>query len=173
MTHERKTQLGFGLGLGGGFFDLIVVPAVIIAILVLVAIPAYNDYKAQSFVREELAIVAPGAKAAVEKAFAARGPTDMSRRSSTGWIRPASRPNLQSMDIARNGTITLRFTEAVAPQAENQIEIVPVSGGKTLDLSEPANKGLRFEWQCGGPAGKTTLPEKYRPKDCRGAAAAK
>ena len=173
MTHERKTQLGFGLGLGGGFFDLIVVPAVIIAILVLVAIPAYNDYKAQSFVREELAIVAPGAKAAVEKAFAARGPTDMSRRSSTGWIRPASRPNLQSMDIARNGTITLRFTEAVAPQAENQIEIVPVSGGKTLDLSEPANKGLRFEWQCGGPAGKTTLPEKYRPKDCRGAAAPK
>jgi len=167
---RRKAHLGFGLGLGGGFFDLVVVPAVIIAILVLVAIPAYNDFKAQSFVREELAIVAPGAKAAVEKAFATRGPADMSRRSHTGWIRPASRPNLQSMDIARDGTITLRFTDAVAPQAENQIEIVPVSGGKALDLSEPANKGLRFEWQCGGPAGKTTLPEKYRPKDCRGAA---
>src|SRR5688572_25480755 len=169
---SRKEQLGFGLGLGGGFFELIVVPAVIIGILVLVAIPAYNDYKAKSFVNEELAIVAPGAKAAVEKTFATRGPADMSRRSNTGWIRP-TRPNLQSMDIDRDGTITLRFTDAVEPQAENQIQIVPVSGGKTLDLSAPANKGLKFEWQCGGPAGKTTLPEKYRPQDCRGAAAPK
>jgi hypothetical protein len=74
------------------------------------------------------------------------------------------------MDIARDGRITLRFTDAVAPEAENQIQIVPVSGGKALDLSESANKGLKFDWECGGPAGKTTLPEKFRPQDCRGAA---
>jgi hypothetical protein len=115
----------------------------------------------------------PGAKAAVERAFANRGPTDMSRRATTGWIRPESRQNVQSMAIEKDGTITLRFTDAVAPQAENQVQIVPVSGGKALDLSQPTNKGLKFEWQCGGPAGKTTLPEKLRPKDCRGAAAPK
>ncbi len=172
MTHiemRRKAQLGFGLGFGGGFFDMIVVPAVIIGILVLVAIPAYDNYRALARVSDELATVAPGAKAAVERTFASRGPADMSRRSTTGWIRPVSRENLQSMDIGKDGTITLRFTDAVAPQAENQIQIVPVSGGKPLDLSQPANKGLMFEWQCGGPAGRTTLPEKYRPKECRAA----
>jgi Tfp pilus assembly protein PilE len=169
----RKSQLGFGLGFGGGFFEWIVVPAVIIGILVLVAIPSYNNYRVLSRVNEELAIVVPPAKAAVEKAFATRGPADMSRRSNTGWIRPAPRQNLQSMDIARDGTITLRFTDSVAQQVENQIQIVPVSGGKALDLSQAANAGLKFEWQCGGSAGKTTLPEKYRPKDCRGATAPK
>ncbi len=170
---RRKAQLGFGLGLGGGFFDMIVVPAVIIAILVLVAIPAYTDFKARGFVDEELAAVVPGAKAAVERAFASRGPADMSRRSTTGWFMPTSRPYLQSMAIEKDGTITLRFTEAVAPQEENQVEIVPVSGGKAVDLSQPTNKGLKFEWKCGGPAGNTTLPGKLRPKDCRGAAAPK
>jgi Tfp pilus assembly protein PilE len=170
---NRKWQLGFGLGLGGGFFDMVVVPAIIIAILVFVAIPAYTDFKARASVNEELAAVVPGAKAAVERAFANRGPTDMSRRATTGWIRPESRQNVQSMAIEKDGTITLRFTDAVAPQAENQVQIVPVSGGKALDLSQPTNKGLKFEWQCGGPAGKTTLPEKLRPQDCRGAAAPK
>jgi Tfp pilus assembly protein PilE len=167
---RRKAQLGFGLGLGGGFFDMIVVPAIVIAILVLVAIPAYTEFKARSSVNDELATVVPAAKAAVERTFASRGPTDMSRRATTGWIRPASRQNVQSMAIEKDGTITLRFTDAVAPQAENQVQIVPVYGGKALDLSQPTNKGLKFEWQCGGPAGKTTLPEKFRPKDCRGPA---
>jgi Tfp pilus assembly protein PilE len=173
MTHNplRKAQLGFGLGFGGGFFDMVVVPAIVIAILLLVAIPAYTDFKAKASVNDELATVVPSAKAAVERTFATRGPTDMSRRATTGWIRPASRQNVQSMDIEKDGTITLRFTDAIAPQAENQVQIVPVSGGKALDLSQPANKGLKFEWQCGGAAGKTTLPEKLRPRDCRGAAA--
>jgi hypothetical protein len=43
--------------------------------------------------------------------------------------------------------------------------------GKPLDLSQPTNAGLKFEWQCGGPAGKSTLAEKIRPKECRGGAA--
>jgi hypothetical protein len=29
--------------------------------------------------------------------------------------------------------------------------------GKPLDLSQPTNAGLKFEWQCGGPASKSTL----------------
>lgn len=50
---RRKAQLGFGLGLGGGFFEMIVVPAVIITILVLVAIPAYNQFQARARVSEK------------------------------------------------------------------------------------------------------------------------
>ena len=168
---RRKAQLGFGLGLGGGFFDMVVVPAIMIAILVLIAIPAFNDYKARSRVSAGLAAAAT-ARDAVEKTFA-RAPADMSQRRNTRWIPPASREGVQSLAIARDGTITLRFTDEVAPQAENQLQIVPVSGGKPLDLSQPANAGLKFEWQCGGGAGKSTLPEKFRPKDCRIDSAAK
>ena len=177
MTSQRhpspRGQLGFGLGLGGGFFDMVVVPAIIISILVLVSIPAYDNYRGLSRVSKELTEVGAPAKAAVEKAFITRGPADMSRRSNTGWMRPGFRQHLQSADIARDGSITLRFTNDVAPQAENQIQIVPVSGGKALDLSQATNAGLKFEWQCGGPAGKSTLPEKFRPKECRAGNVAK
>jgi type IV pilus assembly protein PilA len=164
---RRKAQLGFGLGLRGNFVETLGIPAAIIAILAAVAIPAYSDFRAKARVTEELNAVAAPARTAVEKAFIARGPADMSRRSITGWMRPGFRPYLQSAGIAKNGTITLRFTDDVAPQAQNQIQIVPVSGGKPLDLSQAANAGLGFEWQCGGPAGRSTLPEKLRPENCR------
>ena len=168
----RKAQLGFGLGFHPSFFDTIVLPILIVGILALVAIPSFNNYLGLSRVSKELAEVAAPARAAVEKAFITRGPTDMSRRSSTGWLRPGFRQYLQSADIGKDGTITLRFTSEIAAQAENQIQIVPVSGGKPLDLSQATNAGLKFEWQCGGAAGKTTLPEKFRPKECRGSSAA-
>ena len=135
----RKRQLGFGLGFGGSFSDRVVVPAVIFAILAVVAIPSFVNYRVLSRVSNELAEVGAPAKAAIEKAFITRGPADMSRRSNTGWMRPGFRQYLQSADIAKDGTITLRFTGEVAPQAENQIQIVPVSGGKPLDLSQAAN----------------------------------
>jgi hypothetical protein len=168
-----KAQLGFGLGLGGNFIETLVIPAATLAVLAVVAVPAYYDYRAKARVIEELQAVAAPARIAVEKAFGVRGPADMSRRSNTGWLRPGFRQYLQSADIAKDGIITLRFTNEVAPRAENQIQIVPVSGGKLLDLSQPANAGLKFEWQCGGSAGKTTLPEKFRPKECRAGSASK
>lgn len=162
-----KKQRKFGLGFtGGGFWETIGMPLVIVAILAAVAVPAYLDYMKRSRVGEALALAAP-ARAAVEKAFAAKGPEDMSQRAKTGWTAPAPTQHLQSVAIAKNGAITLRFTESVAPQGESEIHIVPVSGGKALDLSSAASAGKKFEWQCGGAAGKTTLPEKYRPNDCR------
>jgi Tfp pilus assembly protein PilE len=162
---QRKRQRGFGLGLRSGVGDMLWTLA-IIGVLVAIAIPAYSDYAARSRVNDGLA-AAGSARAAVEKTFAAKGPTDMSRRANTGWMPPAFKEHLQSLAIARDGTITVRFTDAVAPQAENQVQIVPVSGGAPVDLSQAASAGRKFEWQCGGPAGKTTLPEKFRPTTCR------
>ena len=91
----------------------------------------------------------------------------MSQSAVTGWTAPAPTEHLQLAAIGKHGTITLRFAESVAPKGQNEVQIVPVSGGKAVDLSLAANAGRKFEWQCGGPAGKTTLPAEYRPKNCR------
>ena len=162
----RRAQRGFGLGFGGSFFDTIVLPLIMIGVLAAIAVPAYRDYRTRVRVTDGL-VLAASARAAVEKAFAAKGPADMSQRTITGWAAPAPGQHLQSAAIARDGTITLRFAEGVAPQGEHEIQIVPVAGGQPLDLSSAASAGRKFEWQCGGPAGRTTVLEKYRPKDCR------
>ena len=162
---KHKAQLGFGLGLHGSIGDTVVM-IVIFAVLVYIAVPAYNDYKALSLAVKAIESVVP-AKAAIEKSFAAKGPADMSQSAVTGWTAPAPTEQLQSVVIGRDGVITLRFTENVAPQGQSEIQIVPVIAGKAMDLSLAANAGRKFEWQCGGPAGKTTLQEKHRPKNCR------
>jgi type IV pilus assembly protein PilA len=163
MTH--KAQLGFGLGLHGSIGDTLVTLG-IIAVIAYIAVPAFRDYKALAHAVKAIESVTP-AKAAIEKSFAAKGPADMSQSAVTGWTAPAATEQLQSVVIGRDGVITLRFTDNVAPQGQNEIQIVPVVAGKAVDLSLAANAGRKFEWQCGGPAGKTTLPEKHRPKNCR------
>ena len=159
---NRKTQLGFGLGLGRDIPDLLWTLA-IIGVLAAIAVPAYQDFLAVSRVAEALKTAA-GAKSAVEKAFAAIGPMSMTQ---SGWKPPAATEYVQSITIAADGMVTLQFKDTIAPQGQNVVQIVPVSGGKALDLSAAAAAGKKFEWQCGGPAGKTTLPEKRRPKSCR------
>jgi Tfp pilus assembly protein PilE len=163
---NRKAQLGFGLGVGGSWFDVVGMPIVVIVVIAFIAYPAYMDYRALARVAQGIESVAT-AKAAVEKAFAAKGPADMSQSAVTGWKAPAPTEYLQSAAIGKGGTITLRFAESVATQGQNELQIVPVSGGKAMDLSLAANAGRKFEWQCGGPAGKTTIVEQHRPKNCR------
>ena len=91
----------------------------------------------------------------------------MSLRATTGWTPPGSARRLQSVAIRSDGVVTLQFTVSVAPLGENEIQIVAVSGGKALELSSAASAGRKFEWQCGGAAGKATVPERYRQMDCR------
>jgi Tfp pilus assembly major pilin PilA len=162
---NRKAQLGIGLGIGNTV-DGVLVPVIIIVVLAFIAYPAFKDYKALAQAVKAIESVAP-AKAVIEKSFAAKGPADMSQGAVIGWTAPAPTEQLRSVVIGRDGVITLRFTEDVAPQGQNEIQIVPVIAGKAVDLSLAANAGRKFEWQCGGPAGKTTMQEKHRPKNCR------
>lgn len=158
-----QKQLGFGLGLHGSLFDVLW-PVFMIGIFVFVAAPVYQNYSTTVRVSKGLAAAAP-AKAAVEKAFAATGPGNMSQLA--GWSPPPPSEHLQSVAIANDGTITVSFKESVAPAGKNSVQLVPISGGKRLDLSVAASAGRKFDWQCGGAAGKTTLAEEHRPKECR------
>ena len=138
----------------------------IAGVLAAVVLPAYQDYTRQFEVRGAIERSVT-AKDAVAKAFASKGAADMSSQVNTGWIAPTATWDVPSVSIARDGSITLRFTDKVAPAQDSQIQIVPVLEGKRLDLSDPASAGKKFEWQCGGNAGKSTLRSKFRPEDCR------
>ena len=156
-------QRGFGLGLHGSLFDILW-PIFIFAVLIFVAVPAYRNYSTMARVSKALA-AASSAKAAVEKAFAATGPGNMSQPA--GWSPPPATEHLQAVAIANDGTITVSFKESVAPAGKNTVQLVPVNSGKRLDLSAAASAGHKFDWQCGGAAGKTTLEAAHRPKECR------
>lgn len=161
---NRGKQLGFGLGLHSGLSDLLTVLAIIV-ILAVVAIPQFLDIRTQQRVGEAIASLEP-VRAAVRKVFATKGPGDMAQSLPAGWA-PAEVEHVHSVAIGHNGTITVLFDESIAPQGENVIQIVPVSREKPLDLSHASSAGRAFDWQCGGPAGRTTLPTKYRPEGCR------
>jgi type IV pilus assembly protein PilA len=165
-----RRSMPLGLKTPNGFVtsELYVVIAVI-GVLTAIAVPAYLDYAARSRIAEGIA-VANAARDAVAKAHAAHGSVDMSQRATTGWTPPPPGDLVQTVAIERNGVVTIRYTEKAADADANQIQIVPVFEGKALDLSDPANRGVKFEWQCGGAAGNTTVRAKYLPGWCRGAA---
>jgi type IV pilus assembly protein PilA len=141
-------------------------PIAIVGILAVVSLPAYLDYQGRLRVESALALADP-ARAAIEKGFAELGPADMTQLAGAGWKPPTPMDYVQSVAVAGNGVITIRFTQRFAEADKNQIQIVPVAGGKAIDLSDAANKGTKFEWECGGTAGKTTLPARFRPAKCR------
>jgi Tfp pilus assembly major pilin PilA len=163
-TMNRHRQRGFGLGLHGSFADMLV-PLGIVAIITVIAVPQFLEYRARSRIAAALKSADP-ARAAVAKAFA-KGPADMSQSAVTGWNAPPPAEYLESLSVRRDGAIVLRFTDGVAPPGENELQIVPVSAGRALDLSQPSSSGQAFEWQCGGAAGRSTVPPKLRPEGCR------
>ncbi len=144
-------------------------PLLILAIGLIaaaVAIPAWNDFTKRKQVLTGF-FLADTARLAVEQSFRDQGPADMSRPDISRVALPAPTSEVQSLVVARDGTITVVFSAAVAEPGANTLQIAPVAGGKPFDLSDPANQGKPYDWECGAAAGKSTLPEKWRPSKCR------
>ena len=161
----KHAQRGFGLGLGGDSFQTILVPLILIGIIGAIAWPVFSDYMTEARMREGFALVR-SAQAAVEKASAESGPRDFSIAGAPGWTPPAPNDYLQSVSIAKSGIIIIRYTARVSNAGENGLQIVPVAGGKPLDLSSPASAGKKFSWQCEGGSAKSILLAK-RLGNCR------
>ena len=140
-----KNQKGFTL------IELMIVVA-IIAILVAIALPAYQDYLVRSRVSEGLNLAASAKISVAENAANAKA-------FASGWTAPATTDNVGALTIdAANGTVTIPYTAAAGGPAN--IALVPTSGGAALAVGVvPA--GGSIEWSCDGAG--TTLAEKYRP----------
>ena len=143
-----KNQKGFTL------IELMIVVA-IIAILVAIALPAYQDYLVRSRVSEGLNLAASAKIAVAENA--ANAMADLA----SGWTAPDATDNVTSVAVdGANGQITITYEAQAGGPAD--IILIPTSGGAALAASTvPA--GGSVTWDC------TTgsLETKFRPSACR------
>ena len=152
-----KQQKGFTL------IELMIVIA-IIGILAAIAIPAYQDYTIRSKVSEGLNL-AGAAKLAVAETYDSEGKFLTNDNASYGLPTAISINGnyVASVDVTgASGTITITYNSNLGGN--------PSADGGTIILDPTPRQGS-MEWACDGtgPVGDAgTMPNKYRPSECRG-----
>jgi len=147
-TINTRKQSGFTL------IELMIVVA-ILAILMAIAIPAYQDYTIRSQVSEGMNL-SGGARTAVAEFWTDRGAFPGSN-ASAGLSAPASITGeyVKTVTVGANGVITAEF-------GNNSNAAI---NGKTLVLTPAAAAGAgSVAWDC---QATTTVDPRYLPARCR------
>jgi type IV pilus assembly protein PilA len=142
-----KMQKGFTL------IELMIVIA-IIAILLAIAIPAYQDYTVRAKVSEGITMAAPAKLAVAETTSSIDAGLAGVTLANSGYVFPGATDYVQNIDIADGGSIEVTFT-ATAP--------APMQGQTlTLAPAEVAADTGQLTWTC-----TSSMAAKYVPSECR------
>jgi len=146
----------------------------IIGVLASVTLPTYQDYTIRAKVTEGLSL-ASAYKTAIAETHASRGPTgmvdctDATTCQNMGISFLENNKNVSSITSTAAGIVTIAYTTAVVPAANNALSLVPQTNAATpadLDLSTDASAGQQFQWDC-RPAAANPIQQKYVPANCR------
>jgi type IV pilus assembly protein PilA len=154
---RMKQQKGFTL------IELMIVIA-IIGILAAIAIPAYQDYTIRAKVSEGLSLAAT-VKLAVTETYASRSRFPNNDNASYGLPAATSINGnyVSSVGVTgASGAITIIYKSNLGGN--------PPADGGTIILDPTPRQGT-MGWACdgSGPGNDAgTLPNKYRPSECRG-----
>lgn len=140
MKTMRK-QAGFTL------IELMIVIA-ILAILLAIAVPAYQDYSIRARAAEGISVAA-GAKLAVAETFQSTGDFP-SAEASYGWAFDTASDYVSDVEITGSGVITATTTNTGAT-TDPIFRFTPDTGGGRID------------WLCEYTAGEA----KHVPAECR------
>ena len=158
----KAMQKGFTL------IELMIVVA-IIGILAAIALPAYQDYTVRAKVSEG-AIAASAIKIGVTEMFADRGLAGIAAYATEiedDQANLTTDDKIEGIAVGNDGTISVDLGNIPQLGAdEDVLAFVPqINGGALSD----ANSTGTIVWLCNTAA--TTILEKYRPANCRAAAA--
>ena len=135
----------------------------IIAILVAVALPAYQDYSIRAKMAD-MVLALSSCRNAVTEVYQSASTSPAAN--SWGCERAPVSKYVQKIETDANGTV-LGYVTGISPAVDGTVvTLIPLRAAGT-PATMPGDKGSPlFGWLCGGTG--TTIELKYLPSSCRG-----
>jgi len=141
----------------------VMIVVTVIAILAMVALPAFQNYSVRAKM-SEVVLAMSACRSSISEIYQTGGSAPAAN--SWGCESSVASRYVQKMETDSNGVVT-GFISGISPAVNGQVvTFIPLAGSGT-PANTPTNMGASlFGWTCGGA--ETTVNLRYLPTSCRG-----